>query len=63
MQIIDVELDANSISIVFDRSLEYGFEIFIIPEGLTITFLACCLHRALIQEVDYSLYAVGGSCK
>ena len=49
--IIDVEADTNYISIVFDCILEDEFEIFIIPEGLTIIFLVCCVHRTLIQEV------------
>ena len=51
----------NYIYIIFDRSLQYGFEIFIIPEGLIITFLFRCVHRSLIQDVDDSLYAFGVS--
>ena len=41
----------SSIYFFFDRILENRFEMFIIPEGLTITFIVCCLHRTLIQEV------------
>ena len=51
MWIINVEVDVNYISIVFDCIFQGGFEFFIIPESLTITFLVCCVHRILIQEV------------
>ena len=54
VHISDVEVDANYISIVFDFIFEDIFEIFIIPEGLTITFLVCCVHRKLVQEVGDS---------
>ena len=63
VQIIDVEVNENSISIVFDRSLGGGFGNYFISEGLTITFLVHFVHRALSQEVDYFLYVVGFSCK
>ena len=63
MYIIDVEVYANYISIVFDCILKDGFEIFIIPEGLTITFLFCCVHMTLIQEVGDPKYVMGVSCK
>ena len=46
------QVDSNFISLVFDRRLEYGFELFIIPEGLTIKLLVRCAHREIIQEVD-----------
>ena len=48
---IYVEVDANSISIIFYCILEDGFEIFITPEVLVITFLVCCVHSTLIQDV------------
>ena len=41
----------NSIYIVFGRILDDGFEIFVVPEGPTITFLVCCVHRRLIQYI------------
>ena len=63
MYIIDVEVDVNYISIVFDFIPEYGFEIIIIPECITITFLVCCVHRILIQYVGDSYYVVGVSFK
>ena len=63
MRIIDVEVDTNYISIVFDRILDDGFEIDIITEGLTITFIFRCILRELIQEVGDSLYVIGVSCK
>ena len=50
MYIIDVEVDANSISIVFGCILEGGFEVLVIPGGLNITLLVCFVHRTLIQE-------------
>ena len=59
MQIIDVDVDANSVSIVFDCILEDGFEKCIIHKGLTITVLVYCLHMTLIQEFGDSQYAVG----
>ena len=37
---IYVEVDVNSISIVFDSILEYGFGVLIIPEGMTIILLS-----------------------
>ena len=63
MRIIDVEVDTNYISIVFDRILDDGFEIDIITEGLTITFIFRCILRELIQEIGDSLYVIGVSCK
>ena len=51
MYIIDVYVDVNSIYIVFDRIIKDGHEIFIVPEGLAIIFIFCCVHRTLIQEV------------
>ena len=57
MQIIDVEVDASSVSIIFDRSVEDEFEIIIITVNLTITFLVRFVHRSTNQEVDVSLYA------
>ena len=51
MYIIDVEVYANYIYIVFYHILEDGVEILIIPEGPTITFLVCCVHMKLIKEV------------
>ena len=53
----------NFISIVFDCILDDGFENFIITEGLTITFLVCCVCMAPIQEVGDSYYVVGFRCK
>ena len=38
---IDVEVDVNSIYIVFDWILDYGFGIIIISGGMTINFLVC----------------------
>ena len=49
VQMIDVEVDANYISIVFDCIIKYGFENFIITEGLTANFLLCCINSTLIQ--------------
>ena len=54
MQIIDVEVDANSTYILFDCILEYVFEIVIITESLTITFFVYCVNKTLIQEVGDS---------
>ena len=53
MHIIDVEVDPNYISIIFDCILTNIFEIAIIPEGMNITFLVCFLHWRLIKEVGY----------
>ena len=50
MYIIGVEADVNYILIFFDRILENRFEIFAIPEGLTITFLFCWVDRTLIKR-------------
>ena len=63
MQTIDVEVDKKCIYIIFNRSLENGFEIVIITQGIIITFLVCCVHMEFIQEVGYQLYVIGDSCK
>ena len=54
MNMVNVELDGNYISIVFECILEDGFKIFIIPEGLNIILLVCCVDQTLIQEVGDS---------
>ena len=54
MYIIDVEVNSNSTSIVFDCILEYEFGFFIIPEGLNIIVLVYCLHSKILQEVGDS---------
>ena len=51
MQIIGVEVAVNYIFILFDIIPEDAFEIFIVPGGLTVIFLVCCVHSILIQDV------------
>ena len=45
------KMSSNNSGLIFYCILEDGFEIFIIPEVLTIAFLVCCVHKILIQEV------------